>query len=331
MDLFTHVIFAYLLSFALTGGQAPVYIAAGALAGGLPDSDILVFPLAKRFPLLSHHGITHSILGVTGFAVAGAILGPFIVGGASPLFLFMFMELGGLSHLVTDGLTNFAVPPFAPFSSVQVHMDTDRPISLFTLPLSIASLVILLSERGTVPLPVWIYTAWALLAIYVAYIAFRAFGRWKAGKACKENGYTAVVPTGSPFSWFLVDEKERPGSWQMRFARYGVGAGVTSPQKNISLSTASSGSGPVQSPEEAIQRSYRQSMDASRFLSISYRYAQVSGGGEKYEVHWFSIEWLIMGRSPGVLATVDAATGEVKVRSAWFNLNKLGQSLAHDL
>jgi len=317
MDLFTHVIFAY--------------IAAGALAGGLPDSDILVFPLARRFPLLAHHGITHSILGVTGFAVAGAILGPFIVSGASPLFLFMFMEVGGLSHLITDGLTNFAVPPFAPFSKVQVHLDSDRPISLFTLPLSIASLVILLSERGTVPLPVWIYTAWALLAIYVAYIAFRAFGRLKAGKAGKENGYTAVVPTGNPFSWFLVNEKEAPGSWQMRFATYSVWGGVSAPQPNISLSTTNTGSGPVRSADEAIERSYRASMDASRFLSISYRYAKVAISKEVYEVHWFSIEWLIMGRSPGVLATVDAATGAVKVRSAWFNLSSLGQSLAHDL
>jgi membrane-bound metal-dependent hydrolase YbcI (DUF457 family) len=331
MDLFTHVIFAYLLSFALTGGQAPVYIAAGALAGGLPDSDILVFPLARRFPLLAHHGITHSILGVTGFAVAGALLGPLIVPGTSPLFLLLFMELGGLSHLVTDGLTNFAVPPFAPFSDVQVHLDTDRPISLFTLPLSIASLVILLSERGTVPIPVWVDTAWALLAIYVGYIAARAFGRWKAGRASKAEGYTAVVPTGNPFSWLLVDEKERPGSWQMRFARYGVRKGTYSPQQNISLSTAGAGTGPVRSAEEAIERSYKPSMAASRFLAISYRYALVKGEGDKYEVHWFSIEWLIMGRAPGVLATVDAATGAVKVRSSWFDFRTLGQSLAHDL
>ncbi|MCI4329930.1 MAG: metal-dependent hydrolase, partial [Thermoplasmata archaeon] len=76
MDLFTHVVFAYLLSFVIWGPAAPQYIAAGALAGGLPDADALLFPLARRFPLLEHHGITHSILGVTLVAAAGSFLLP---------------------------------------------------------------------------------------------------------------------------------------------------------------------------------------------------------------------------------------------------------------
>ncbi len=116
LDLFTHVIFAYLLSFVIWGPAAPQYIAAGALAGGLPDADILLFPLARRFPALEHRGIVHSILGVTVIAAVGSVLVPYLpyFGLASAPLYFVAMEIGGLSHLVLDGFTNFPTAPRAP-------------------------------------------------------------------------------------------------------------------------------------------------------------------------------------------------------------------------
>ncbi|MGA7650021.1 MAG: metal-dependent hydrolase, partial [Thermoplasmata archaeon] len=80
MDLFSHVLVAYLLTYGVFGPQ-PQYLAAGALAGGLPDADALFFPLAKRFPILRHHGITHSLTGVTVVAVVGAFIAPMILPG----------------------------------------------------------------------------------------------------------------------------------------------------------------------------------------------------------------------------------------------------------
>ena len=93
MDLFTHVLIAYLLTFGLTGPN-PSYLAAGALAGGLPDADALFFPLARRFPILRHHGITHSLFGVTIVALVGAVVAPFLAPGSTIVY-FLVMEAGG--------------------------------------------------------------------------------------------------------------------------------------------------------------------------------------------------------------------------------------------
>ena len=83
MDLFTHVLVAYLVTFGIVGFK-PSYLAAGALGGGLPDADALFFPIARRFPVLRHHGITHSIFGVSLVAGAGALVAPLLAPGSPP-------------------------------------------------------------------------------------------------------------------------------------------------------------------------------------------------------------------------------------------------------
>ncbi len=118
MDLFTHVLVAYLVTFGIVGFQ-PSYLAAGALAGGLPDADALFFPIARRFPILRHHGITHSLTGVTIVAVVGAIVAPMLAPG-SPYIYFLVMEVGGCAHILQDGFTNFAVPPLLPSSVLAI-------------------------------------------------------------------------------------------------------------------------------------------------------------------------------------------------------------------
>ena len=333
MDLFTHVLIAYLVSFGVTGGTAPIYIAAGALAGGLPDSDALFFPLAKRFPLLRHHGITHSITGVTIIATGGALLSIRLVPGSSPVLIFAFMELGGLTHIALDGFTHFAVPPFAPFSDVQLHVDADRAINLFTLGLSIVSFYVLLSERGTVPLATWLFTGWFLLAVYGAYLASRGLGRWAAEGARKSGGFTAVIPTGNPLRWFLVEEREGSDRFAMRFVEYRVGKGITLSERHMAIEHFHEGNGPVASPLDAIRRSYLPAMARSRFLSQSYRYARVLAEPGHYLILWFSLEFHMFGRAPAVAARVDAASGSVSFepKRRWFDMRTLADLPAHYL
>ena len=124
MDLFTHVIFAYLLSFIIWGPAAPQYIAAGAL-GRLPDADILLYPLTRWFPSLHHRGAVHTIVGVTIIAAVGSLLVPYLpyFTHASTLLYFVAMEIGGLSHLVLDGFTNYAVRPLLPFSGRSLRLN----------------------------------------------------------------------------------------------------------------------------------------------------------------------------------------------------------------
>lgn len=323
MDLFTHLIIAYLVSFGITWGHDPVYIAAGALAGTLPDADILLMPLARRFPLLRHHGITHSFLGVTVIAAGGALLGPMLVPGAEAVPLLLFMEVGGLLHIFLDGFTHFSVPPLAPFSRAEMRLDADRAVNLGTLIMSLVSFTLLLEERNAVPLATWRATGWVLLGVYLGYLALRGLARWAAGRAMTVAGYTAVVPTGNPLAWFLVDEKEGPDHWEMGLARFEVGRGIVSQQKRLAIHLSEQPHPPISDPREALVRSYLPAMKRSRFLSSSYRYADVKRQGDGFLISWFSLEYLFFGRAPGVLARVDARTGAIALRGTWFNTRRL--------
>ncbi|MDE1821924.1 MAG: metal-dependent hydrolase [Euryarchaeota archaeon] len=326
MDLFTHVIFAYLLSFVLWGPATPWYIAAGAMAGGLPDSDVLFYPLAKRFPLLRHHGITHSILGATAVAGAGSVIVPYILAPFIPgtptdlaagttLRFFVAMLLGGLSHVFLDGFTHFSVPPLAPFSHREFALHADRAINLGMTALTVATLVTLIWENrnpSVVPVSLWIETAWVLVVIYGGYLVARGLGRWRAGEARASGGYSAVIPTGNPVVWFLVDETITPERYHLRYRRYVLGKGYTMPERTVDVAKSPRGTGPVLTPQEALNRSYAPAMQKNGFLHSSYHFGEAERKGAFFEVVWYSIEFAMLGRAPGVRVRVEAESGKVQ-------------------
>lgn len=318
MDLFTHILFAYLLTFAIWGPTYPTYIAAGALAGALPDADILLYPLSRRFPIFRHHGITHSLLGVTIIALGGAILGPYLVPGLNGYLTFLAMEGGGLSHVFLDGFTHFSVPPLAPFSTKELRLDADRAVNFATMTMTLLSFFVLISERGAVPLHVWIVTAWVLVGVYGAYLVIRGAGRIQVQRLRRRDGYGGVIPTGNPRRWILVDESPGPGHYRIRWREYRWGTGYTTPERALDVEAPPEiRPGPVETEGEALARSLPSIGKASRFLADSYRFAEVSRDERGYEVFWYSLEFTTFGRAPGVLARVDAATGDVAVRTVW--------------
>ncbi|MCI4357598.1 MAG: metal-dependent hydrolase [Thermoplasmata archaeon] len=325
MDLFTHVLIAYLVSYGVWGPGGLQYIAAGALAGGLPDSDALFFPLAKRFPLLRHHGITHSIFGVTVIAAVGAfvvpsvfahVIGPSFAAG-STLYYFLAMEGGGLSHVFLDGFTHYSVPPFAPFSKLEFHLDADRAINLGTFAFTGFSFWLLLYERGRVPVALWELTTWLLLAIYLSYLAVRGVGRWKAGTIQKKEGYSSVIPTGNPFVFLLAEERAGSDSTFLRFTRLHLLRGREDDPRSIRLHPPPNSPGPVASPQEALERSYHPSISKGWMLSETHHFAEVREAPDHFTVFWYSLEFSMLGRSAGVVARVDSADGHVDTRSAW--------------
>ncbi len=329
MDLFTHVIFAYLLSFVLWGPAYPWYIAAGAMAGGLPDSDVLFYPLSKRFPILRHHGITHSILGTTCVAAVGSVLvphlfAPFIPGTPTALApeytlrFFVAMEIGGLSHVFLDGFTHFAVPPFIPFSNHEFKLEADRAINFGMTILTVVTMATLIYENrnpSIIPVSLWVDTAWVLTAIYGGYLLVRALGRWRAGAERKKDGYAAVIPTGNPFVWFLVDEKITPELYHIRYRKFVLGRGFATPERLLDVKKSPQGTGPVRTAQEALDRSYSSIVEKNRFLHDSYHFGEAEAKGDTFEVVWYSIEFAMFGRAPGVTAKVDATTGKVEARS----------------
>lgn len=326
MDLFTHVLLAYLVSFGVWGPNGLPYIAAGALAGGLPDADALFFPLADRFPLLRHHGITHSIVGVTVVATVGAFLVPKLLvavlgsafAGGSTLYFFLAMELGGLSHVFLDGFTHFSVPPFAPFSEWEFHLDADRAINLGTLAFTAFSFWLMLYERGRVPIWLWETTAWLLVAIYGAYLGIRAVGRWRAGRVQRREGFTDVIPQGNPLVFLLVEQSTTGTTVRLRYAPYHVLRGRLGEVHAIEMPKDAPPTGPVHSASEALARSYSPSLRHGRqVLSWTHHFAEVKESPGRYRIFWYSLEFSMLGRAAGVLADVDAATGDMTIKSAW--------------
>ncbi|MCI4347111.1 MAG: metal-dependent hydrolase [Thermoplasmata archaeon] len=331
MDLFTHVLVAYLLSFGVWGPNGLQYIAAGALAGGLPDADALLFPLARRFPLLRHHGITHSILGVTIIAAAGAFIVPIVLASVlgsafaagSTLLYFLAMEAGGLSHVFLDGFTHFSVPPFAPFSDWEFHLDADRAINLGTFAFTGFSFWLMVYERGRVPVALWETTAWVLLAVYLGYLAVRGVGRWKAERLRKAGGFTAVVPQGNPFVFLLVEERIESTQVHLRFAELHLWKGGLGPVQALDVPKIAPPPGPVPTPGEAVQRSYAPSLAKGRMLGMTYHFAEVRTAPDHYTVLWYSLEFSMLGRAVGVLARVNTADGAVVTKNVWMSPKRL--------
>ncbi len=330
MDLFTHVLIAYLISYAIWGPNHLQYVAAGALAGGLPDGDILLFPLARRFPALRHRGIVHTVLGVTVLAVAGAFLVPLLLAAVvnpafaagSALLYFVAMEIGSLSHLALDGFTNYPVRPLAPFSQRELHLDADRAVNFGTLAFTAFSFWLMLYEMGRVPIPVWETTAWLLLAGYLGYLAFRGAARWRAGQAAKREGFTAVAPTDHPGVFLLIEERRDAQGVRLRHAEFHLLRGVRATGPTLEFPWSEPSPGPVATEEDALRASYRPALERGRMLEMTYHSAAVRPAPGGWKVLWYSLEFTMLGRAAAVLATVDRTTGAVETRTAWTSPRK---------
>lgn len=328
MDLFTHVLVAYLIAYGIAG-YAPGYLVAGALAGGLPDGDVLFFPLAKRFPMLRHHGITHSIFGVTVVAIVGAVVAPHLATG-NPWIYFAVMEAAGLAHIFLDGLTHFSVPPFLPFSERKLELDADRAINFVTLAVSVVAFYVLLGvERDHVAFQIYLWTLWVLTAFFLGYFGLRLAARLRIGQILKRRTEFAVpVPTGNPFRWLLLKEDRTGGRERTTYAEYRFGRGIVDGPWTVDVSTEPSGaSGPVSSREEALSRSFLAALKASSMLELTYHFGEARpspAGG--WDVFWYSLEFTAFGRAAGVRVHL-APDGAVQAKSSWYSPAKWGQGL----
>lgn len=322
MDLFTHVIFAYLLSFIIWGPGAPQYIAAGALAGGLPDADVLLFPLTRWFPTLHHRGAVHTVVGVTLIAAVGSFLVPFLpyFTHASTLLYFVAMEIGGLSHLVLDGFTNYAVRPLLPFSGRSLRLNADVAVSLVTMVLTGVTLVVLILEHGTVPFGVWEETAWILVGVYGGYLLLRGLARWRAGIQRRRLGYTEILPSTNPWKWLLLEETDTPDHYHIRFRRLSLGQGMTGTDRSLDVTKLPPKDGPVVSPHDALERTYLPAMAKSEWLAESYHFGEAAEKGSVYEVWWYMVSQATGRRAYGVHGEIDRATGAVQLRSGFLRL-----------
>jgi membrane-bound metal-dependent hydrolase YbcI (DUF457 family) len=323
----------YLLGFGLWGPNNLQYVVAAAVAGGLPDADVALFPLARRFPLLRHRGISHSIVGVTVLAVVGTFVVPWALGLAfgtafaagAPWAYFVSLEVGGLSHVLLDAMDHWSVPILAPLSDREYGFDADRIANFGAMSFTVAAYAAMLYERGRTPLWAWEVTAWVLLVAVAVFFAVRLSMRWWIEGPRKKGGYSSVVPQVNPFSFLLYDEETiAPGVLEMRYARYDLLRGRIEPGGTVKGFIDYSGAGPVRNAAEAIGVTYKAALERSWFLQETNRFAKARPTDRGFEVLWYSLELGFWGRSAGVLANVDSSNGAVTVRTAWRNPSLFG-------
>lgn len=320
MDLLTHVLVAYLVTFGVVGPQ-PQYLAAGALAGGLPDADALFFPIARRFPILRHHGITHSLFGVTVVAVAGALIAPHLLAG-SPWVYFLVMEIGGCCHILQDGFTHFSVPPLLPFSDRRLELDADRAINFITLAVSAVAFYLLLGvERNHVTLATYYGTVYGLMAFFAAYFAIRIAGRVAIGRHRAALDPAAVpVPTSNPFAWLLLAEHHESGRVRTTWARYVLGRGLVDGPFTVDAPTEMPPhSGAPTNATEALEWSYPLARRASSVLEMTYHFGEAfpaPAGG--WVAVWYSLEFTAFGRSSAVRVRFPTDGSAPEVKSAFY-------------
>lgn len=322
MDLFTHVLVGYLVSYGIVGFR-PEYLAAGAVAGGLPDADILFFPLRRRFPLLRHHGITHSILGVSLVALVGGFLVAPRIAPGDPWLYFLVMEAAGIGHMLGDAFTHFSVAPLLPFSERPLELDADRAINLLTLVASLLSIFLLGFERDRVPFAWYTLTVDGLLIFYGGYLSVRLAGRWRIGAVRRRlPEFSVIVPTGHPLRWMLLFERREGGRLRTGYLVYRLGRGIVEgPNRvDVPLTAAAGAAGPVRDAAGALERSYPLARRTSSMLDDTYHFAQaaptVPGG---WAVQWYSLEYSLLGRAASVRVDIDPE-GHLSARPGWFRI-----------
>jgi|SRR5208282_4715911 len=327
MDPFSHLLLGYLLGFGIWGPAGLQYVVAAAIAGALPDMDVALFPLSRRFPLLRHRGVSHSIFGVTLLAAVGCFVIPRAMawgfgsdfGQGSPVTFFVALEVGGLSHVFLDSLDHWSVPIFAPFSPTEYHFDVDRIVNVGSMAFTVIAYVTLIYERGRVGVDVWTATSWLLLGAALVYFVVRILGRWRAGIVQRREGYTSVIPQGNPLVFVFFGEERSDARLRLRTVRFHLLRGFTSAPKSLEIPLDAPGSGPAVSESAALARSRPFALEASWMLGETHHFAELRSLPGRFEIFWYSLEVNFAGRAAGVFANVDASTGEVATRNRWKN------------
>ena len=327
MDPFSHILLAYLFGFGVFGAQGLQYVVAAALAGALPDADVVFYPLSTRFPWLRHRGISHSIVGVTVIGVAGTFVVPPALawafgvsfGMGSSVYFFVALEIGGLSHVLLDAMDHWSVPIFAPLSKQEYHFDADRIMNFGAMAFTVLAYGILIYERGRVALWIWEGTTYFLLFATLLYFLVRLVARWRAGVARKRLGFDHVIPQANPLVFVFHGRSESQGELRLSFARYHLRRGGETNAESLVIPLTPASSIRVPTPLDALARSYHPAVLASWILGETHHFGEARTTTEGFEVFWYSLEMTSFGRAAGVLARVDRETGAVTTRTAWRN------------
>ena len=197
------------------GYQATLAVMAGAL---IPDIDVLWSPAGSVVALETHRGITHSLVGAIGLAVALGLVVR-LLGPEKRWTLLSGLSLLGIvvGHLFLDLITSYGIQLFLPFSRSRPALDLVFIVDPFlTLPL-LGALLAGLAWRSRAAL-----IGRLALGIVAGYLAFMAVNHAAAlstldkvarGQGILSQRVEALPEPFQPFRWRgFVDDGER--YWQ---------------------------------------------------------------------------------------------------------------------
>ncbi|MCX8173562.1 MAG: metal-dependent hydrolase [Thermoplasmata archaeon] len=208
MDFFTHLMFGFLISSWASGNFYNPYVVLGSLLAVLPDFDIFLFPLWRRFPFASHHGITHTALFVVAVSPVIAVIGKFLFWTDLNLPVAAgIMLVTGLMHLGCDALTNWGTPVLYPLSKKYYNLSIDLAVNVYLMLWFFAAVVFLALVRFRYLPFLNMEMASAILGVsYLSYFALRAGSKLYFKRRFKNE--FCLLPTEKPWHWRMARRSE---------------------------------------------------------------------------------------------------------------------------
>jgi len=143
MDFFTHLVFGMLMYLLFLKEISFNYLFIAILFSTIPDLDVFLSPLRRKFNLkyLDHRGGSHSyVVGMVVSAIFALIYSP--ITGHPFIIIWIIGSLFYGLHVTMDIFTTTKIPCFYPFSKKEYSFYVEKAGSLFTMLLSVSFLVL---------------------------------------------------------------------------------------------------------------------------------------------------------------------------------------------
>jgi membrane-bound metal-dependent hydrolase YbcI (DUF457 family) len=207
MDILTHLLSGYLISYWVSGSPLNIYVLFGTLMAVVPDVDVLLAPLERKLPLVGHHGITHLFVFLIILSTIIYILLSLFLGISDPKLLLL-MYLTGSVHVLEDFIGTGAVYLHYPFKKNQSKLNLEVGASPVLAVYSLAAITLLLAINMNIINFIDMWTASVLVAaIFLANLAIRVVLKSYFARKPENRGFSAL-PTINPCKWRFARRTE---------------------------------------------------------------------------------------------------------------------------
>ena len=325
MDLFTHMLMGYLIgwlsAFTVTGYDEYL-ILLPVVMSMLPDFDFVLYAIPRsirrRFRGFKHRGISHTVVFLVACAFVVAYL--FHVMAGTPLLAgFVLALLGGLSHVLLDGLTSFAFPYLGPFSWKERSADLDGAVTWYMVPFSLFSIVTMWSMRAYA-VPFYTYTLFVTLVFSV--IALHYLARLSVKLYVERVVYRGrgarVNPTFTLLSFYVTLQRPVRGATVVEYFHTSIlKSRAGGSRRYFELDkTSDTDFGPPKDIYEAVLASSR-ALAQNGVEDLSSKAAMpLPSKEDEWNLFWFDWNgWSPVASTPGIAVTV-SSEGSLSVQSS---------------